>query len=53
MPYKLLGMLVWWIAKRLGARKLAQNRAKLGAVAVIALVLVAGIAAARAERSDD
>ena len=46
--YTLLGWLVWQIASRVAKRKMAQNRVKLGAVGVIALVLVGGIVAARA-----
>ena len=45
--YTLLGWLVWQIASRVAKRKMAQNRVKLGAVGVIALVLVGGIVAAR------
>ena len=46
--YTLLGWLVWQVASRVAKRKMAQNRVKLGAVGVIALVLVGGIVAARA-----
>ena len=46
--YTLLGWLVWQIASRVARRKMAQNRVKLGAVGVIALVLLGGIVAARA-----
>ncbi len=46
--YTLLGWLVWQIASRVAKRKMAQNRVKLGAVGVIALVLAGGIVAARA-----
>ena len=46
--YTILGWLVWQIGSRVAKRKMAQNRAKLGALAVVALVLIAGIAAARA-----
>ena len=46
--YTLLGWVVWQIASRVAKRKMAQNRVKLGAVGVIALVLVGGIVAARA-----
>ena len=45
--YTLLGWLVWQIASRVAKRKMAQNRVKLGAVGVIALVLVGGVLAAR------
>ncbi len=51
--YTVLGWLVWQIGKRAARRKLAQNRAKLGAAAVIAVVLVAGVAAAKAGLESD
>ena len=46
--YTVLGWAVWQVASRVAKRKMAQNRVKLGAVGVIALVLVGGIVAARA-----
>jgi hypothetical protein len=46
--YTILGWLVWQVGSRVAKRKLAQNRAKLGAAAIVLLVLAAGIAAARA-----
>ena len=45
--YTVLGWAVWQVASRVAKRKMAQNRAKLGAVGVIALVLVGGVLAAR------
>jgi hypothetical protein len=45
--YTVLGWVVWQIASRVAKRKIAQNRVKLGAAAAVALVLVAGVAAAR------
>jgi hypothetical protein len=45
--YTVLGWIVWQVASRVAKRKIAQNRVKLGAAAVVALVLVAGVAAAR------
>ena len=45
--YTVLGWIVWQIASRVAKRKIAQNRVKIGAAAVVALVLVAGVAAAR------
>ena len=45
--YTVLGWIVWQVASRVAKRKIAQNRAKLGAAAAVALVLVAGLAAAR------
>ena len=50
--YTVLGWIVWQVGSRVAKRKLAQNRAKVGAAAVVALVLVAGIAAARAGPGD-
>ncbi len=46
--YKVLGWVVWQIGSRIAKRKMAQNRAKLGAAGVVALVLVGGLLAARA-----
>jgi hypothetical protein len=46
--YTLLGWLVWQIASRVAKRKMSQNRVKLGAAGVVALVLVGGVLAARA-----
>jgi hypothetical protein len=45
--YTLLGWVVWQIASRVAKRKMAQNRVKLGAVGVVALVLIGGLLAAR------
>ena len=50
--YTVLGWVVWQVASRVAKRKLAQNRVKLGAAAAVALVLVAGLAAARAGSGD-
>jgi len=50
--YTVLGWIVWQVGSRVAKRKLAQNRAKVGAVAVIALVLLGGILAARAGSGD-
>jgi hypothetical protein len=49
--YTLLGWIVWQIATRVAKRKMAQNRVKLGAAGVVALVLVGGLLAAKS--SDD
>ena len=51
--YTVLGWLVWQIGSRVAKRKMAQNRVKLGAAGVVLLVLVAGVAAARAAAGDD
>jgi hypothetical protein len=45
--YTVLGWIVWQIGSRVAKRKMAQNRVKLGAAGVVALVLVGGILAAR------
>ncbi len=50
--YTVLGWLVWQVASRVAKRKARQNRAKLGAAGVIALVVLGGILAARGERTD-
>jgi hypothetical protein len=50
--YTVLGWAVWQVASRVARRKMVQNRAKLGAVGVIALVVVGGILAARYETGD-
>jgi hypothetical protein len=50
--YKVLGWVVWQIASRVAKRKVAQNRVKLGAAGVVALVLLGGILAARSGDDD-
>ena len=51
--YTVLGWIVWQIGSRLVKMKMAQNRGKLGAAGVVALVLVGGVLAARAGSEDD
>jgi hypothetical protein len=51
--YTVLGWLVWQIGSRVAKRKIAQNRAKLGAAGAIALVLVGGVVAAKLTSGDD
>jgi hypothetical protein len=46
--YAVLGWLTWQVASRVARRKMAENKAKLGAAATVALVLVGGLLAARA-----
>jgi hypothetical protein len=46
--YTVLGWVVWQIATRVAKRKMGQSKVKVGAAATVALVLVAGLAAARA-----
>jgi hypothetical protein len=45
--YTVLGWVVWQIASRVAKKKIQQNRMKLGAAGVVALVLVGGVLAAR------
>ena len=45
--YTVLGWAVWQVATRVAKRKMVQNRAKLGALGVIALVLIGGVIAAK------
>jgi hypothetical protein len=45
--YTVLGWAVWQVASRVAKRKIAQNQAKLGAIGVIALVLIGGVIAAK------
>jgi hypothetical protein len=51
--YTVLGWLVWQVATRVAKRKMAQNKVKIGAAATVALVLVAGLAAAKAASGED
>ena len=51
--YTILGWLVWQVGSRVARRKMAQNRAKLGALGIVAVVLLAGIAAARSGSGDE
>ena len=51
--YTVLGWIVWQVAQRVIKRKVAENRVKLGAAAIVALVLIGGVAAARAAAGGD
>ena len=51
--YTVLGWAVWQIASLVAKRKIRQNRVKLGAAGVVALVLVAGLATAKSGSGDD
>jgi hypothetical protein len=51
--YTVLGWAVWQVATRVAKRKMAQNKVKLGAAATVLLVLIAGLAAAKAAGGDD
>jgi hypothetical protein len=50
--YTFLGWIVWQLGSRVMMNKIAQNRMKLGAAGVVALVLLGGVAAAKAGGSD-
>jgi hypothetical protein len=50
--YTVLGWLVWQIGSRVAKRKIIQNRTKIGAAGVIALVLIGGVVAAKASGDD-
>jgi hypothetical protein len=50
--YSLLGWLTWQGIKTVAKRKLSQDRVKVGAVATVLLVLVAGLAAAKSHSDD-
>jgi len=45
--YSVLGWIMWQIGSRVAKKKMAQNRVKLGAAGIVALVLVGGVLAAR------
>ena len=51
--YTVLGWAVWQVATRVAKRKMARNKVKLGAAATVLLVLIAGLAAAKATSGDD
>jgi len=51
--YTVLGWVVWQIASRVAKRKIQKSRVKLGAAGVVALVLVAGLAAAKSGSGGD
>ena len=46
--YTVLGWIVWQVVHRYVMGKARRNRAKLGAAAVVAAVLVGGVAASKA-----
>ena len=51
--YTLLGFVAWEGIKAVLRGKLGQNRAKIGAAATVLLVLIGGLAIARATGSDE
>jgi hypothetical protein len=50
--YTVLGWFTWQGIKTVANRKFGQNKVKLGAAATVLLVLVAGLAAAKANSGD-
>jgi hypothetical protein len=51
--YTVLGWAIWQVATRVAKRKMRQNKVKLGAAATVLLVLIGGLAIARATGSDE
>jgi hypothetical protein len=51
--YTVLGWIVWQIGSRVAKKKIAQNRVKIGAAGVVLLVLLGGVAAAKAGGTSD
>ena len=51
--YTVLGWIVWQIGSRVAKKKIAQNRVKIGAAGVVLLVLLGGVAAAKAGSSEE
>jgi hypothetical protein len=51
--YTVIGWVVWQIGSRVAKKKIAQNRVKIGAAGVVVLVLLGGVAAAKAGSSDE
>jgi len=50
--YSILGWIVWQLGSRVAKRKMAQNRNKLGAAGLVAVVLVGGLLAAKSGGDD-
>jgi hypothetical protein len=50
--YSVLGWIVWQVGSRVAKRKMANNRAKLGAAGIVALAIVAGLIASRSGGDD-
>jgi hypothetical protein len=51
--YTVLGWIVWQIGSRIAKRKIAENRGKLGAAGIVALVIIGGVIAAKASAGED
>ncbi len=52
MAYKVLGWLTWQVGLRVARRKIAGSGGKVLAAGAVALVLVLGLAAAKASSSE-
>jgi hypothetical protein len=53
MMYNLLGRVVWMLGTRVAKKKVGLNRSKAGAAGVVLLVLLGGVAAAKAGSGSD
>jgi hypothetical protein len=51
--YTVLGWVVWQIGSRVAKRKIARNKAKIGAAGAVALVAAGGVVAAKAASADE
>jgi sulfite exporter TauE/SafE len=51
--YTVIGWIVWQVGSRLAKRRMAQNRAKLGAAGLVVLVVLGGAFAARSSGEED
>jgi hypothetical protein len=51
--YTVLGWAVWQILSRAAKREMRENKVKLGAAATVLLVLVGGLAIAKATASEE
>ena len=51
--YTFLGWIVWQLGSRILKRQIADNQVKIGAAGVVVLVLLGGVAAAKAGASQD
>ena len=51
--YTFLGWVVWQLGSRVMKNKIGQNLVKIGAAGVVLLVLLGGVAAAKAGASQD
>jgi hypothetical protein len=51
--YTFLGWIVWQLGSRVAKNKIEQNRVKAGAAGIVLLVLLGGVAAAKAGAAQD